>query len=32
VLGGVATLLVAVGWMRFFPALRDVDGFPTPDQ
>jgi MFS family permease len=32
VLGGVATLVVALSWMRLFPALRDVDGFPTPDQ
>jgi MFS family permease len=32
VLGGVATLIVAVSWMRLFPALRDVDGFPSSDQ
>jgi predicted MFS family arabinose efflux permease len=32
VLGGIATLFVAVGWMRLFPALRDVDRFPQPDQ
>ena len=32
VLGGAATLVVALGWARAFPALRDVDGFPTaPD-
>lgn len=30
VLGGVATVLIALGWWRWFPALRDVDGFPTP--
>jgi MFS family permease len=29
-LGGVATLVVAVAWARFFPALRDIDRFPTP--
>jgi MFS family permease len=29
VLGGVATLVVAGGWWRLFPALRDVDRFPT---
>ena len=29
VLGGVATIAVAVGWWRWFPALRDVDTFPT---
>jgi MFS family permease len=32
VLGGAATLAVALGWSRVFPALRDVDEFPTaPD-
>jgi MFS family permease len=32
VLGGAATLAVALGWARAFPALRDVDRFPTaPD-
>ncbi len=32
VLGGAATLAVALGWARTFPALRDVDRFPTaPD-
>jgi MFS family permease len=32
VLGGAATLAVALGWSRAFPALRDVDEFPTePD-
>jgi MFS family permease len=29
VLGGAATLAVAIGWARAFPALRDVDRFPT---
>ncbi|HEV7759896.1 MAG TPA: MFS transporter [Acidimicrobiales bacterium] len=29
-LGGVATLVVAATWARLFPALRDVDRFPTP--
>ena len=29
-LGGVATLVVAVTWSRLFPALRDIDRFPTP--
>jgi MFS family permease len=29
VLGGVATLAVAALWWAFFPALRDVDGFPS---
>jgi hypothetical protein len=24
-LGGVGTILVALLWMKFFPALRDVD-------
>jgi MFS family permease len=28
VIGGVATLLIAGLWMRFFPALRAVDRFP----
>lgn len=28
VLGGVATVLIAVSWWRWFPALRDVDRFP----
>ena len=28
VLGGVATLLVAGLWMRWFPALRSIDRFP----
>jgi len=32
VLGGAATLAVAVAWARAFPALRTVDRFPTePD-
>ena len=30
VLGGVATLAVALSWARAFPALRGVDRFPTP--
>jgi predicted MFS family arabinose efflux permease len=29
VLGGVATLAVAALWWGFFPALRDVDAFPS---
>jgi hypothetical protein len=29
VLGGVATILIAVAWWRLFPALRDVDRFPS---
>jgi MFS family permease len=29
VLGGVATLAIAVGWWLIFPALRDVDRFPA---
>jgi MFS family permease len=29
-LGGVATLVVAAAWSRLFPALRDIDRFPTP--
>jgi MFS family permease len=29
VLGGAATLLVAVLWWRLFPKLRDVDTFPS---
>jgi hypothetical protein len=28
VLGGVATLAVAIGWRFLFPALRKVDRFP----
>ena len=28
VIGGVATLLVALLWMRWFPALRHIDRFP----
>ena len=28
-LGGVATLVIAAGWWVLFPALRDVDEFPT---
>ena len=30
VLGGAATLAVAVTWAGIFPALRDIDRFPTP--
>jgi MFS family permease len=30
VLGGAATIAVAVSWARFFPALRNVDKFPEP--
>jgi MFS family permease len=29
VLGGVATIAVACVWWRWFPALRDVDAFPS---
>jgi MFS family permease len=29
VLGGAATLGVAAAWWTLFPALREVDGFPT---
>ena len=29
VVGGAATLVVAAAWWTLFPALRDVDGFPT---
>jgi hypothetical protein len=29
VAGGAATMGIAVAWWRWFPALRDVDGFPT---
>jgi MFS family permease len=28
ILGGIATLGIAVGWWRLFPGLRDVDEFP----
>jgi hypothetical protein len=28
VIGGVATLAVALLWMRLFPALRRIDHFP----
>jgi uncharacterized protein (DUF2062 family) len=27
VLGGVGTLVVALAWMKFFPALRNFDRF-----
>jgi len=29
VLGGAATMAIAGGWWFLFPALRDVDGFPS---
>jgi MFS family permease len=29
VLGGLATILVVALWLKLFPALRDVDRFPT---
>jgi MFS family permease len=29
VLGGAATLAIALAWSRLFPALRDVDTFPN---
>jgi hypothetical protein len=32
VLGGAATLVVALTWARLFPALRAVDRFPSPDE
>jgi predicted MFS family arabinose efflux permease len=32
VLGGVATLLIAIGWWIVFPALRDVDRFPSYEE
>jgi len=31
VLGGIATLVIAVSWRFLFPSLRRVDRFPTPD-
>jgi MFS family permease len=31
-LGGAATLAIAVSWARLFPALRAVDRFPSPDE
>jgi hypothetical protein len=30
VLGGIATIAIALGWAAWFPALRGVDRFPTP--
>jgi MFS family permease len=30
VLGGVATLVIAISWRFLFPSLRRVDRFPTP--
>jgi MFS family permease len=32
VFGGVATLAVAASWWAIFPALRQVDRFPNPDE
>jgi MFS family permease len=32
VLGGVATVAVALGWSALFPSLRNVDRFPQPDR
>jgi MFS family permease len=32
VLGGVGTLVIAVGWAALFPALRRVDRFPGLDE
>jgi predicted MFS family arabinose efflux permease len=29
VLGGIASILIALIWWLFFPALRDVDRFPS---
>jgi len=29
VLGGAATLAVALSWVRLFPALRHIDRFPV---
>lgn len=29
VLGGIATVLISAGWWIFFPALRNVDEFPS---
>ena len=29
VFGGVATIVIAIAWWRAFPALRNVDRFPT---
>jgi len=31
VLGGLATLVIAVSWRFLFPSLRRVDRFPTPE-
>jgi predicted MFS family arabinose efflux permease len=31
VLGGIATLVIAVSWRFLFPSLRRVDRFPTPE-
>jgi MFS family permease len=30
-LGGIATLVIAISWRFLFPSLRRVDRFPTPD-
>ena len=32
VLGGIATLVIAISWRFLFPSLRRVDRFPTPDE
>jgi hypothetical protein len=32
VLGGIATLLVVLGYLKFFPELRRMDRFPQPPQ
>ncbi len=32
VLGGAATLAIALGWSMLFPDLRDVDTFPSASE
>jgi hypothetical protein len=32
VLGGIATLLVVLGYLKFFPELRRMDRFPQPPE
>jgi len=32
VLGGIATLVIAISWRFLFPSLRRVDRFPTPPE
>jgi hypothetical protein len=32
VLGGIATLLVVLAYMKFFPELRRMDRFPKPPE